>query len=476
MKNINIDIDNILLLVDSYKAGHDKCYNPKVDKVYSYLEARGGRFPKTVFFGLQYFLKKYLMGQVVTKEKIDQAEDFWAKHFGRTDYFDRKLWDNIVEKYNGYLPILIKAVPEGTLLPVKNVLITIENTGGKDTRWLVNFVETLLVEVWYPTVIATQSYYIKQDILGYLERTGNPTEINFKCHDFAFRGVTCPEQAGLGAAAHLVSFMGTDTVRGIQILQKYYDAEMCGYSIPATEHSVMCSFGRDGELLACENFLDKFPEGLIACVSDTYDIYNCCEHIWGGVLKDKVMARKGTLVVRPDSGDYLEIVPKVLDILWNKFGGTVNNKGFKVLDSHVRVIQGDGMNPFTINKLYDRLEALKWSADNLAVGSGGGLLMQVNRDTTETAFKASAVFIDGKWVDVWKDPVTGSGKKSKRGRLALAYCGNSFITVREEDCVFSDDVLHTVFENGKLLVDWTLDEVKANLAQSEAMVKEEVVI
>ena len=455
---------NIMMMSDSYKGGHGPCYNPKVENVSSYFESRGsnGNYEYTVFDGLQPYLKM-LEGVVVTTAKIDFAEKFWNAHFGRPDYFDRKLWDYIVEVHGGKLPLEIKAVPEGMRIPLKNILMNIEATDPK-CYWLVNFIETLLVKVWYPTTIATQSYYIRQNILGYLERTGDPTQIDFKCHDFGYRGVSTEEQAEFGAAAHLKSFMGTDTVAGILHLQRYYKAGMCGFSIPATEHSIMCSFGRENEIQACENFLDKFPTGLIACVSDTYDIYNCCENIWGGVLKDKVMARNGTLVIRPDSGDYLEVVPKVLEILYRKFGGTVNAKGFKVLDSHVRVIQGDGMNPLTIDRLYDRLESLKWSADNLAVGSGGGLLQQINRDTLKFAFKCSAVKIDGKWVDVWKDPATDPGKQSKRGRLALIRTteGN-YKTIREEDCVFTDNILQTVFRNGVVTKEYTLDEVKKNM-------------
>lgn len=459
--------DNILLMTDSYKAGHAECYNPKVQKISSYFESRGGKMDKIVFFGLQYFIKKYLTGQVITTEKINEAEKFWADHFGRKDVFRRELWDYIVENHDGNFPIQIRAVPEGTKVPTLNALMRIDVIDD-NCKWIVNFIETLLVEVWYPTTIASQSYQIRQDILEYLNRTGDSNGISFKCHDFGYRGVTCPEQAALGAAAHLVSFMGTDTIAGILMLQEFYGAGMCGFSIPATEHSIMCSFGREGEIEACENFLNKFPEGLIACVSDTYNIYNCCENIWGGVLKDKVMARNGTLVIRPDSGDYLEVVPKVLDILWKKFGGTVNAKGFKVLDSHVRVIQGDGMNPFTIGALYARLEALKWSADNLAIGSGGGLLMQVNRDTCKFAFKASAVMIENKWVGIWKDPITDSGKVSKKGVQKLIKIDNNWKTVDANDEIYKDyeDQLVLVFDHGTMVKEYTLDEVRKNCLEN----------
>lgn len=454
-------MNNIILQTDSYKANHARCYKKGIKTVYSYFESRGGVHGATVFFGLQYYLKKYLEGVRVTVRDIYEAEKFWNDHFGRKDYFNKDMWLHIAIKHQGRLPILIKAVPEGTLVGVKNVLMTVENT-DPECYWLTNYLETLLCKIWYSTTIATQSHFIKQKLAEILKETGDINGLPFKCHDFGYRGVASEEQAELGAAAHLLSFMGTDTIAGIRMLQEYYGAkEMCGFSIPATEHSIMCSFGRQGEIEAMENFLDQFPDGLIACVSDTYDIYNACENIWGGVLRDKVMARKGTLVIRPDSGDYFEVIPKVLEILERKFGATVNAQGYRVLDPHVRVIQGDSMNPVTIIDLYQHLAKLGWSADNLAVGSGGGLLQQVNRDTQAFAFKASAAeFADG-WIDVYKEPITQGMKKSKRGRLKLIKNGEEYNTVRlEED---GKDELVTVFEDGKILREYTLDEVKANL-------------
>lgn len=426
------------------------------------MESRGGKYQKTLFFGLQYFLKKYLTGKVITIEKIDEAQNFWNAHFGRTDVFPREAWVALLDAHGGKLPIRIRAVPEGTLVSYKNVLMTIENT-DENFPWLVNYLETLLLEVWYAITIATQEYHTRQNVLQYLATSGTLTGINFKVHDFGYRGVTCPEQSAIGAAAHLISFMGTDTVSGISLLQNYYGAGMCGFSIPATEHSIMCSFGRENEVEACANWLKQYPTGLIACVSDTYNIYNACENIWGGVLRDTVLNRDGCLVIRPDSGDYLEVIPKVLQILWDKFGGTEAN-GYKTLDSHVRVIQGDGMNPETIAELFSHIMALGWSADNLAVGSGGGMLMNVNRDTNKWAIKACAALVNDTWIDIWKDPITDPGKKSKTGRLKLIKSNGDYNTVREDDEAYKDtqDELVTVYENGDLIVDYSLDDVKRN--------------
>jgi nicotinamide phosphoribosyltransferase len=454
---------NLLLATDSYKISHGKCYDKGITKIYSYLEARGGKFPATLFFGLQYYLEKYLCGIQVTKEKIDEAEKFWTEHFGRSDCFDRSKWEYILHEYDGCLPLTIEAVPEGTLVPVLNALMVIVNNDPK-CFWLTNFVETLLMKVWYPTTVATQSFYIRQKVMNALEKSGDPSGINFKVHDFGYRGVSSEETAALGAAGHLISFMGTDTVAGILLLKKHYQAQMSGYSIPATEHSIMCSFGRNEEATACENFLDTYPTGLIACVSDTYDIYNCCEKIWGGILKEKVLKRDGCLVIRPDSGNPLEVVPKVLQILWDRFGGITNGKGFKVLDSHVRVIQGDGMDFESIGNLYEHIMSLGWSADNLAVGSGGGLLQKLNRDTCKFAIKCSAALKNNVWIDVFKEPITDNGKRSKSGRFQTVRFKNGDIDTRDFSFtgMNGENLLHPVFENGKILKTYSLEQIKKN--------------
>jgi nicotinamide phosphoribosyltransferase len=469
--------DNIIKMTDSYKVSHKNGYVKGLVRLQSYGEARGGKYEKTVFFGLQYLIKRYLTGKVIGLQKIVEAEEFWTQHFGRTDVFPRQAWLDLLNAHDGRLPIRIRAVAEGSVIPAKNALFTIENTDDR-FPWLVNYLETLLMQVWYPTTIATQEWHTRNNVLRFLKESGDEAGINFKVHDFGYRGVSCPEQAAIGAAAHLISFMGTDTVAGIELLQEYYHAGMCGFSIPATEHSIMCSFGRDNEVEACRNWLNQYPTGLIACVSDTYNIYNACENIWGGVLREQVLARQGCLVVRPDSGDYFEVVPKVLEILWNKFGGTTNAKGYKVLDPHVRVIQGDGMNPETIQQLYATIIRMGWSADNLAVGSGGGMLMNVNRDTNKYAIKACAALVGDTWIDIWKDPITDQGKKSKTGRLELVALkgahGGVITTLRKEDVEeieanpVKDNVniverlFNTVFEDGNLLVDYTLDEIKKN--------------
>jgi nicotinamide phosphoribosyltransferase len=451
---------NITLTQDSYKISQWKAYNPEMANMFSYLESRGGPSDSVLFFGLQYYLKEYLAGQVVTQQDIEEADAFCKAHFGRDDVFNRYGWEYILKEHGGRLPLVIHAIPEGSRVPVKNVLMTIEATDEK-CAWLVNYVETLLLKVWYSITILTRSNGIYKDIAAALEKSGDIAGLPFKCHDFGYRGCTSEEQAAIGGAAHLASgFAGSDTIAGVLMANKYYRAAMSGFSIPATEHSVICSFGEGGEEKAFSHFLGQYG-GLRACVSDTYNIFDACEQLWGGAFRDQLKVEGNTLVVRPDSGDYMEVVPEILDILWNSFGGTVNSKGYKVLNPCVRVIQGDSMNPKTIKALYDKIMELGWSADNLAVGSGGGLLQEnAVRDLYKFKIAASAVKLrSGIWIDSFKDPITDKGKMSKRGRLKLVIGDNGYETVREEDP--RQNQLVEVFRDGVLTKEWTFDEVKA---------------
>ena len=397
-------MENIILLSDSYKVSHYKQYPKNTTKIVSYFESRGGKHKELCFFGLQYFIKKYLIGQVITKEKIDEAEELYSLHFNSKTVFNRQLWEYILNKYDGYLPIEIKAIPEGTIIPYKNALFTIENTDSH-CFWLTNFLETLLVQVWYPTTVATNSREQKKVIYEYLNKTGDTNGIDFKLHDFGFRGVSSVETAGLGAAAHLTQFLGTDTIAGLSVARKYYNCDCAGFSIPASEHSTITAWGKDREVNAYENMLNSYETGVIACVSDSYDIFNACENLWGEKLKTQILNRDGTLVIRPDSGDPKSVNLKILNILGEKFGYTVNDKGYKVLDSHVRIIQGDGICYETLKEILQHLEKHKWSADNIAFGSGGGLLQKMNRDTQKCAFKCCLAVVDYKEVYVYKDPV-----------------------------------------------------------------------
>ncbi|CAF3811331.1 unnamed protein product [Adineta steineri] len=457
--------DNILLKADSYKISHHSQYPPEINIVYAYLESRGGNYPEQVFFGLQYILKKHLIGQVVTKEKLAEATKFWTEHFGH-DYIEKDMWEYIIEKHNGHLPIRIKAVPEGTVVPTGNVLMTIENTDPKCPS-LTTFLETILLQVWYPITIATNSREIKKILLKALVRTGDPTLIKNQMHDFGFRGVSSYETSAIGSCAHLTSFYGTDTISGCVLAKNYYSAqEIAAHSIPASEHSTMVSWTREREHDAYKNFLEIYPTGTISCVSDSYNIYNACEHIWGEALHDQVMARDGTLVIRPDSGNPLEVLERLLNILYAKFGGITNDKGFKVIDKHVRIIQGDGVNLKTIHDIVNLIERIGFSTDNLVFGSGGGLLQKFDRDTMKFAIKCSYVEINGIGSPVAKDPITDMGKRNKPGRLKLIKDhDDSYRTISNIDHIDeydkAEDQLVTVFENGKLLQEYSLETIRA---------------
>lgn len=458
-------LNNLILNTDSYKASHWLQYPPKTEKVFSYIESRGGKYPATVFFGLQIFLKEVL-SKPITIEDINEAELFWKAH---GEPFNRVGWERLIEKHNGYLPLCVRAVPEGTVVPTHNILVSVENT-DPEFFWLVSYVETAMLRaVWYGTTVATNSYASKQVIKKYLEETGDVAGLSFKLHDFGARGVSSFESAGIGGAAHLVNFMGTDTVTGALYAMKYYNTdEMVAFSIPAAEHSTMTSWGgRKGEVEAMRNMLTQFakPGALVAVVSDSYDIYNAVENLWGRELKQQVIDSGAIVVVRPDSGDPASVVLRVTALLDKAFGSVVNSKGYKVLNN-VRVIQGDGIVTKTIEEILAVLKDAGYSADNVAFGQGGGLLQQVNRDTCKFAMKASAALVNGKWIDVFKDPVTDSGKTSKKGRITL------YKNVESGECVTSrimdqphpymKDVLETVFLDGDVIKEYTFAEVREN--------------
>lgn len=455
------DNANIICLSDSYKISHYNQYPPGTTQVYSYFESRGGKFSETIFFGLQYILKKYLVGPVVTESKIQAAKKIFQKHFG-LNLMNESGWRYILEKHGGYLPIRIKAVPEGTLVPVRNVLFTVENT-DPNCYWLTNYLETILVQVWYPLSVSTNSLEFKKILFKYLEETSDDlSALPFLMHDFGFRGVSSIESAAIGGTAHLVCFQGTDTLPALLFAKRYYNCDMAGYSIPATEHSTMTAWQESGETEAYKNLLEKFPTGAVACVSDSYNIWNACENIWGGTLKDLVIHREGTLVIRPDSGNPQKVVVRVLDILGSKFGFTLNSRGYKVLPPYIRLIQGDGVNLESLAGILENIKATGWSTVNVSFGSGGALLQRLNRDTQKCAFKCSHAVINGEQINVCKHPITDPQKNSKKGRLCLQRSNseNGYITMEEGQGDSEKDILVTVFENGRLLVDYTLDEIR----------------
>jgi nicotinamide phosphoribosyltransferase len=423
--------------------------------------------------GLQYILKANFAGKVFTLEDIEAAAKFASQHFSNNPKcFNYEGWKSLYAKYSGVLPLRVKAVKEGSVVGAQNAIVTVENT-DPEFYWLTNWAETVLLQIWYPITVGTLSRAIKQIIGEALVRTGDPSGLAFKLHDFGFRGVSSRESAAIGGAAHLFNFVGTDNLPAIELLQQYYRADMAGVSIPASEHSTITGWGRDHEVEAYENILNNIPEGIVACVSDSYDIYNAVRNLWGGKLHDKVMQRNGTLVIRPDSGDAVSVLEQLFNIAADKFGYEVNRKGWKVLAPQVRFIQGDGVNYYTIQNMISQLTRRGWSMDNWSFGMGGALLQQINRDTLRFALKCSAIDINGEWHDVYKQPVTDPGKDSRAGRFVLLKDGSQFVTVRQEaGGSLEGDQLETVLENGILRREQTLDEIRAIATSYDAYEKQ----
>ena len=436
-----INTKSLVFRTDSYKVGHWLQF-PKNQGSYYYIESRGGA-DAVLFFGLQMVIKK-LLSEMPTKEDVLAAEKFWTAHGVA---FNVKGWLELVEL--GYYPLEIRAVEEGKLIKTKEVQVTIESTDSR-FGWLPGWVETKLIQIWYSTAVATKQFECKKVILEYLRKTGTPEDAPFKLHSFGYRGASSEESAGIGGAAELLTSMGTDTVAGILTAQEYYNTEnMLGFSINAAEHSTITAWGKEFEKDAYENMLNQFlkPGGIVAVVSDSYDLSNAILNIWGKTLKQKIVNSEGVLVVRPDSGEPSEVVLRSLEQLGSCFGYALNCKGFKILPKYIRLIQGDGLNcAQDIEKILVTITEAGWSTDNLAFGMGGGSIQQINRDTYKYAMKMSAILVDGVWRDVYKQPADCPWKVSKKGRFDYLN-------------------LPLVWKNGKFFREYSFEEVRANAMQ-----------
>ena len=403
---------NLIQLTDSYKLSHFNQYPDGTEKVSSYMEARGGVYPATIFFGLQYYLKEYLSRPIDIEDVAEAAE--LAERHGVP--FNSKDWE-IIAKEGGKLPLEIKAVKEGNLYPTGTVLMTIENTDER-FPWLTNYVETLLMKVWYPTTVATKAYYVRQVLEGAYKKSSDSDDVSFSYHNFGDRGSSSVESALIGGMAHLTQFSGTDNFNSVEAADKYYDLKK-GWSIIATEHSTVTSWGRENEFDFYNHYLESNKgEAIIACVMDSYDIYKAVDYITTGEFKTKVESDDYPIfVVRPDSGEPSKVLGKLLEIMEkNEVAYTTNSKGYKVFDKY-RFIWGDGIDPKVILWLANFIINKGYSAENLAFGSGGDLMQKVDRDTCKFAIKASAAKVNGQWRDVFKDPATDTGKRSKAGLL-----------------------------------------------------------
>lgn len=453
--------NNLILNTDTYKVSHYGFMEPGTTKIFSYIEARkGGEYNVAQFFGLQYFLKKYF-SKPITQEMIDEADQFVSGNHVPFN-FNKEGWQYILDTHNGYLPLRIKAVKEGTVVPEGNVLVTIENT-DPNCAWLVSYFETILLRAaWYGTTVATRGYVLRQVITDFIKRTGTEGTEMWKVWDFGQRGVSSHESGIIGGMGHIVNSMGTDSIMGILGAQEYYnETDMLAFSVPASEHSVTTAYGEDGEKDFIINAINTFGgEGnLISLVADSYDTIRFVDYI--GELKDMILDNGCVAVVRPDSGIPEEIDLEVIERLDMHFGHTVNEKGYKVLHPSVRVIQGDGINIETVHRILAKLEENGWSADNIVFGSGGFLLQNMSRDTLKFAMKASYVEVNGVGKDIFKNPKTDPSKASKKGRMTLARVDGEIKTIREDELTDSmEDLLELVFEDGKIMREQTFTEVR----------------
>ena len=481
---------NPLTLIDGYKISHRQQYPAGTTKVYSNWTPRGTRVAGEIgiiFFGLQYFLKEYL-GRI-WKEGFfdlpkDQVVEVYRNRLGSYLGPNSIPLDHIEKLHDlGYLPLKFCAFPEGSFVPLRVPSVTVENT-HPDHAWLVNYIETMMSNIlWKPCTSATTARFLRKLLDRYADQTGGSKAfVQWQGHDFSFRGMSGLEDACLSGAGHLVSFTGTDTIPAIEFVEEFYGGNgdaLIGGSVTATEHSVMCAGGKDGEAATYERLLDTYPEGILSIVSDTWDLWHVLSVILPH-LKTKIMNRKGKLVVRPDSGDPIKIIcgnPEshrleaqlgVVELLWNVFGGSVNEKGFKTLDPHVGVIYGDSIDRVRMKAILDGLAKKGFASDNIVFGIGSFTYEFVTRDTYGFAMKATHTVNEHGEMALYKSPVTDDGEKwSAKGRLAVVP-GDTGMPVLICDATPEQEaqsMLTPVWEDGKFLRTSSMSEIRDRAAR-----------
>lgn len=473
---------NLLITCDVYKMAHCRLDSPGLTKVYSYLCARSKKKSNdALFFGLQYYLKEYLENGV----SHDDVKEFFELY---ESILGSPVSEDMVYKFNrladlGYLPIEIKAVPEGTIIDNQNVLMTMTNT-HPEFSWLVGFLETNLLKIWSPISVATASLKYKRLATKFTQETSDSDFLlPFLIHDFGARGVSSEESAAINGAGHLINFCGTDTVQAVKLLKDYYHGEgLIGASVCASEHSKHQPFGpsAQGELDYVNLMLNAAPTGIVSVVSDAYDYWRMLT-VTLPAVKDKILARDGKYVVRPDSGDPMSILcgdPEAeagspankgtFRLLDELFGSSINSKGYKELNPKIGVIYGDGMFYERYEAILNKMKEMGYANTNLVVGIGGLLLQQHNRDDLGFAFKATYAEINGEGCELYKDPITDPGKKSHKGLMQLIkeYDDNfetwKYTTV--DQCTKIQETngeLVTVFKNGRVVKEYTLQDVRS---------------
>ena len=494
---------NPLNAIDFYKADHRRQYPEGTTLVYSNLTPKANHLSnltpsvpnEIVFFGLQHFLKEYLTdawNDGFFKLPKDEVVAAYKRRMDTSLGADAVPVDHIEALHDlGYLPLEIRAVPEGSKVSMRVPCLTVHNTHG-DFFWLVNYIESVLsCSLWKSCVSATTAHWYKNLFLEYAEKTGGDKEfVPFQGHDFSFRGMSGIQDAMLSGAAHLTSFVGTDTVLAIDLLEEFYGAdaekELIGCSVPATEHSVMCMGTQESEIETFRRLItDLYPSGIVSIVSDTWDFWKVITE-YLPELKDEIMARNGSpiankVVIRPDSGDPVDIIcgtckgtlpdhlgtPEekgAVECLWDTFGGTINEKGYKVLDSHIGLIYGDSITPQRAKAILAGLEAKGFASSNVVFGIGSYTYQHVTRDTYGFAVKATYGVVNGEGREIFKDPATDNGlKKSARGLLKVIN-GKLYDQVEPtawEDCGICE--LKTVFLDGHMFNQTTLTEIRERL-------------
>ena len=455
---------------DSYKFSHAFAYPENITGMSSYGTARVHPSLTIVVAGIQGLLKTNFT-QRITQAHVDEAEAFSVLHFGRT-LFSRSSWEKVVNVYDGFLPLIIRAMPEGSKIRGGDPIYSVTCL-DPDLFWMSAYFETVIQRgIWYPTTVASMDYDIKQEIKRFYRISGADMELlPFALHDFGGRGVTCSEQAQIGGAAHLFNFMGSDTVEGILYANNIYKHSMAGFSVFATEHSIECSFGLDdaGEEAYIASVLkNALPGTIISIVIDGKDTMRCATKLCT-IFRQQIIDSNAKVVFRPDSGDMMEIVPALLRLQEVAFGvdwSKTNGQKFKKI-RHVGIIQGDGVDHMSIKTLLGNLVGGGWRADNVVFGSGGALLQKVNRDTLKFAQKASAVCKNGTWVGIAKDPITDPGKKSLAGIMTLV---RSRMTGQTQPASLHhqlneefEDLHKLVYHTGKLYNETSLEDIRMRI-------------
>jgi nicotinamide phosphoribosyltransferase len=478
---------NPFLLTDFYKVGHPFQYPKGTTLVYSNLTPRKSRLDgvdEMTFFGLQYFIKEYLI-DYFNENFFEQPKEKLMKEYKRRVTTslggDLPTYEHIEKLHDlGYLPIEIKALPEGKSVKMKVPVLTIVNT-LPEYFWLTNFVESIISAIlWQPCTSATVAKEYRKILNGFAEKTGIPKEfVQWQGHDFSFRGMSSLESAVLSGMGHLLSFTGTDTIPAIDALEYYYnanaDTELIGGSVPATEHSVMCSGSKDGEIETFKRLITEvYPSGIVSIVSDTWDLWKVCTE-YLSELKETILARDGKVVIRPDSGDPVDIIcgnpngltenerKGVVELLWDVFGGTETEKGYKLLDSHIGAIYGDSITRQRANEICQRLMD-KGFASQVVFGIGSFTYQYNTRDTFGIAMKATYIEIGNEAREIFKKPITDDGTKiSATGLLCVVKENNEYKLIDRVDWEKeSQSELKTVFKDGKLIKEFSLAEIRTN--------------